>query len=261
MIITSTQNPFIKEIIALRDSKERRSKGLALIDGVRESQRALTCGIIIEKVFFCPKLFNHPIDIQKLFGKKTQLIEVGHKVFEKIAYGERHDGVVSVAKVFQNNLKDLELPANPFIVIIESVEKPGNLGAIIRTCDGVGIDALLICDPKTDVYNPNVIRASTGTVFKIPAVILSKEEAVAFLKKKGIKALGMYPEAKDIYSKSNLKGPLAIVLGAEDEGLSPFWHKQCDIKVKIPMNGLADSLNVSVSAAIVLYEALRQRTA
>jgi RNA methyltransferase, TrmH family len=254
MNITSLQNPLIKQIVALRESKARRETGLTLIDGRREVERAIAAGIEIEKVLVCPKFL----------GKESvnfkDAIEVSDKIFEKIAYGQRVDGVIAIAHVTYKKLTDLKLSTKPLIVVIESVEKPGNLGAILRTCDGAGVEALLICDPKTDLYNPNVIRASIGAIFTVPTAVGSKEEILAFIRKKNIKTLGTFPEAKDIYTRVSLKGPLAIVLGTEDEGLSPFWQKNCDVKVKIPMNGKADSLNVSVSAAIVIYEALRQRS-
>ncbi|MBI4309040.1 MAG: RNA methyltransferase [Candidatus Omnitrophica bacterium] len=258
-MITSVHNPLVKEIAALREPKARKETGLAVIDGAREIQSALAAGIKIEKVIYCKNsgTCTHSVRVPE-FG--CSQIEVNAKVFEKIAYGQRNDGVIAVAQVSLKQPGDLKLSANPLVVVIESVEKPGNLGAVLRTCDGAGVEALFICDPKTDLFNPNVIRASMGTVFTVPVAMSTSEDIRTFLKQKGIKVLGTFPQAKDMYSLANLKGPLAIVLGAEDQGLGPFWQKHCDLKVKIPMNGLADSLNVSVSAAIIVYESLRQRT-
>lgn len=260
MNITSTQNPLIQDILSLRESKARKTTGRVLIDGPREIERAIACGITVEMILFCRKFLSQTIDLPKIAGKKVPLIEVGDKVFEKIAYGDRYEGIIAVVKGPHLSLSDLRLPSHPLVVVIESVEKPGNLGAILRTCDGAGVDAVLICDAKTDLYNPNAIRSSVATVFKVPSVVVTKEDALAFLNKKNIKLLGMFPEAKDIYSKVNLKGSIAIVLGAEDKGLSLFWENACAMKIRIPMQGLADSLNVSVSTAVVLYEALRQRS-
>lgn len=244
-----------KEIIALREPKARRETGLTLIDGAREIQQALAAGVEVQKIIYS-KRYQVP------FGKKVDgtFVEVSDKVFAKLAYGERSGGVVAVARVRPRTLDSLKLSANPLVVVVESIEKPGNLGAILRTCDGAGADALLIGDPKTDIYNPNVIRASLGAVFTVPVVAGANADISAFLKQKGIKMLGTFPDAKEAYTRANLKGPLAIVLGTEDKGLSKFWQDKCAIKVRIPMRGKADSLNVSVSAAVVLYEALRQRS-
>ena len=256
-MIISTHNPLVKEIAVLREAKARRQTGLAVIDGLMEIQRAAAAGVKIQKLIYCPALMEKSA-ATALIGKTS--VEVSEKVFRKLAYGQRADGFLALARVFFKKSGDLKLSACALVVVVESVEKPGNLGAILRTCDGAGVDALFICDPKTDLFNPNVIRASMGMVFTVPFAVGSSRDILVFLKQKGIKILGAFPQAKAVYSAVNLKSPLAVVLGREDLGLSPFWQKQCDIKVKIPMKGLADSLNVSVSAAIILYESLRQRT-
>jgi TrmH family RNA methyltransferase len=256
MIITSTQNPTVKHVVDLRESKARKASHLAVIDGMREIKRAKEAGVLLKQIFFCPKLGSFD---PKAF-KGVDLIEVNEHVFEKLAYGERHDGVIAVAQIKPLKLADLKLPKDPFIVILETVEKPGNLGAILRTCDGAGVDVLIISDQKTDIYNPNVIRASTGVVFSLPTVAASNQETLEFCQTHKMQMTGAFPEAKTIYTKANLKGPLAVVLGKEDQGLSEFWSNACTTKVAIPMKGKADSLNVSVSAAVLLYEALRQRT-
>jgi RNA methyltransferase, TrmH family len=252
-VITSNQNPLVKQVMDLREPKGRKAQGLILIDGAREVSRAIEAGVKIEKLFYCPTLAKETINA-------SNAIEVSPKVFEKLAYGQRLDGVIAIASVKRKHFDDLKLPDNPLIVVVESVEKPGNLGAILRTCDGAGVDAVLVGDAKTDLYNPNVIRASLGAVFSVPSASGTNDDIAAFLKKKNIKTLGTFVDAKEVYTKANLKGPLAIVLGTEDHGLSNFWKGQCDLKVKIPMKGQADSLNVSVSAAVVIYEALRQRS-
>lgn len=261
-MITSTQNVLVKYIVTLREPKVRKNEGVTIIDGVRELKRAFEAGIKPDKVLFCPQLFSGRREeelIEQLARQGVELIEVNNMVFAKMAFGDRHEGILALASVSAKTLAQLKLPANPLVVIVESVEKPGNLGAILRTCDGAGVDALIVCDPKTDVYNPNVIRASVGTVFSVPVVTTSKDSALKFLQQKKVKICGAFVDAPALYTNANLSGPLAITLGTEDEGLSDFWAKHADIKVKIPMLGIADSLNVSASAAIIIYEALRQR--
>ncbi len=262
MLITSVQNPLVKKAISLREPKARKELGLTIIDGVRELKRALDSGVAFDQVFFCPKLFaNHGQEelLAHIMKAKVETIEVNEMVFSKMAFGERQEGLLGLAVIPQRKLEALRLSKKPLLVIVESVEKPGNLGAIARTCDAVGADALIVCDAKTDIYNPNVIRASTGIVFSLPVVSATKEEVAAFLKAKKIKACATIVDAKQLYTQADLSGALAMILGTEDKGLSDFWAKAADIKIKIPMHGAADSLNVSTSAAIVLYEALRQR--
>lgn len=256
MLITSLQNPLVKQVVALRDSKVRREQGLTLIDGKREIERAVIAGASIVRIIFCPKLMVGVLDLKI----KPEMVEVSASAFEKIAFGQRTGGVMAIVKYALKDFKDINLSKSPMIVILEAVEKPGNLGAIIRTCDSAGVDALLIADPKTDIYNPNVIRASVSTVFALPVVTGTNEEILAFLKKNQIRIAAALVQARSIYTQADLKGPLAIVLGSEDKGLSEFWQKNSDVKVKIPMKGIADSLNVSVSASILIFEALRQRS-
>jgi len=243
----------IKEIATLREPKARRETGLILIDGEREIRRAAAAGVEVLEIVYCP-------DFKGAIPKGAQAVEVSNKAFEKIAYGERSGSVCAIARPRPKTLAGLKLSSNPLLAVVESVEKPGNLGAILRTCDGAGVEALLLADPKTDIYNPNVIRASAGTVFTVPVVAATSEDIMAFLRKNKIKALGTFPDAKELYTRADLKGPLAVVLGAEDKGLSKLWQSHCDLKVRVPMKGRADSLNVSVSTAVVLYEALRQRS-
>jgi TrmH family RNA methyltransferase len=255
--ITSFQNPWVKKVQALREAAERRAQGLTIIDGPREIKRAIKAGIGLEKIFYVEGQ-QHAL-LKELAAKKVEIIEVTDKIMEKLSYGERHEGLLALAKLPILTLKDLKLSAQPLLVILESLEKPGNLGAILRTCDGAGVEAVLVCDPKTDVYNPNVIRSSTGVVFSLPVVCEKQEKIFDFLKSKKIKTCAAQPAAAKLYTQADFKGSWAIVLGSEDKGLTDFWLKQADVTVKIPMKGSADSLNVSISAAIILYEALRQR--
>ena len=255
--ITSMQNILIKKAQALREARERREQGMTIIDGAREIKRAFEAGIILDKVFYVKE--RQEALLKQLRPKKIDFVEVSGKVMEKLAYGDRHEGIIAIAKTSHLALKDLKLSDQPLIVVLESLEKPGNLGAILRTCDGVGVEAVLVGDPKTDVYNPNVIRSSTGVVFSIPVVCAVSSDISLFLKSRKIKICASTPLAPKLYTRTDFKGAWALVLGSEDEGLSDFWLRQADLTVKIPMNGRADSLNVSISAAIILYEALRQR--
>ena len=255
--ITSLQNIMIKKAQALREARERRAQGMTVIDGAREIRRAFEAGIVLDKVFYVKD--QQDALLKRLSAGKIELVEVSDKVMEKLAYGERHEGIIALARIPVVSLKDLKLSAQPLVVVLESLEKPGNLGAILRTCDGVGVEAVLVCDPKTDVYNPNVIRASTGVIFSIPVVCAAAEEVSSFLRSKKIRICASAPAAQKLYTQADFRGAWAMVMGREDQGLSDYWLKQADLTVKIPMNGQADSLNVSISAAIILYEALRQR--
>jgi len=256
--ITSFQNALIKKAQALREARDRREHGMTIIDGAREIRRAFEAGVDLDKVFYVQGQQEELL--KQLSTGKVESIEVSGQVMEKLAYGERHDGIVAMARVPVLSLKDLKLSKEPLVVVLESLEKPGNLGAILRTCDGAGVEAVFVCDPRTDVYNPNVIRSSTGVIFKIPVVCSTSQEIYAFLKSKKIKICASQPSASKLYTQVNFKGAWALALGSEDQGLSDSWLALADMTVKIPMNGLADSLNVSISAAIILYEALRQRT-
>ncbi|MBF0570441.1 MAG: RNA methyltransferase [Candidatus Omnitrophica bacterium] len=255
--ITSLQNGMIKDTQGLREARERRERGMTIIDGVREIKRAFEAGVVLDKVFYVK---GQQSDLLKqLTAKKVEIIEVSDRILEKLAYGERHEGIIALAKTPVLTLKDLKLSKEPLVVVLESLQKPGNLGAVLRTCDGSGVEAVLVCDPKTDVYNPNVIRSSTGVIFRIPVVCEKNEEIFSFLRSRKIKICAASPAASKLYTQADFKGAWALVFGSEDQGLSDFWPLAADMTVKIPMKGLADSLNVSISAAIILYEAIRQR--
>jgi len=253
--INSLHNEKIKNILKLREaSRERKQQGLFLIEGWREINLALKGGVEIENMFFCQDYIKHELNIDE-----EKLIEVSKKVFNKISYRENPDGFLAVAKLKEVKLEKIKLSSKPLIIVLEAVEKPGNLGAILRTADAAGADAVIINDAKTDIYNPNVIRASQGTVFTVPIVLSSIEKTVSFFKDNKIKIFATTPEAKVEYTGANYKQNCAIIMGAEDKGLSKEWLEIADEKIKIKMNGRIDSLNVSVSTAIVLFEAIRQR--
>ena len=259
--ITSAQNSRIKNIQKLSaKSKERKEQELFVIEGARELSLALASSYDFDSVFYCPELFaetDYPEVLQSIHPEI--LYEVSAAVFGKIAYREGSDGILAMAKSKDHTLSSLNLSENPFIIILESVEKPGNLGAILRTADAAGVDALIVCDLLTDVYNPNTIRSSVGCIFTVPIAVSENTETLSFLKHKDIRTFAAELQASQWYQDTDFTGPSAIVMGTEADGLSPFWLKNADARIKIPMRGKIDSLNVSVSTAVITFEAMRQR--
>lgn len=256
-VITSAQNPKIKEIIRLRKPRERRKENLIIIEGRQEIELARQAGLEIVELFYCQDFAGS----KKIAGLSEEIITpVVPAVFEKISYRENPDGFLVLARLKYLELGKIKLSQKPLIIILESLEKPGNLGAILRSADAAGVDAVIVADPKTDIYNPNVIRASLGTVFTNQVAAASTEEARNWLAKNKIKSLAATPEAKKIYTEADYKGAVAIIMGEEHQGLSKDWLEKVDEKIKIPMRGKIDSLNVSASTAIILFEAVRQRT-
>ena len=266
-VIESAANPRIKAALRLRERRERDATGLTLVDGGREALRAMEAGAVVESAFVCPPLLatrEAQRVAEKLsqtfgpFGASIEYTEVGERAFERLAYGDRADGVVLVVRAPRAEVADLQLPADPLVVVTEDVEKPGNVGAILRSADAVGADAVIAVG-GTDLFNPNVIRASVGTVFSVPAATASAEEAIAWLRERDVRIVTSLVDARRLHVEANLRGPLAIVLGSESRGLSDSWRGPDVEAVRLPMAGVADSLNVSVAAAVLLYEAWRQR--
>jgi RNA methyltransferase, TrmH family len=265
--ISSLRNLKVKEVKNLRDKRERDEKKLFLVEGYKEIFRALQAGVIINSLFFSEELFlknNEWSLIQKIKDKGVEIFRCPKFLFEKIAYRERPDGLLAIAVQRKKNLSDLKeiinRSKNPFLVIAEHIEKPGNLGTILRSSDGVGVDAVVICDPCTDIFNPNVVRASIGSLFTQPVIEADSLEVISLLKESQIKIVATTPNCNRLYYEEDLKGPLALIVGTEQYGLTKEWLENSDIKVKIPMKGVADSLNVGAATTIVLYEALRQRS-
>jgi len=259
-MITSLQNPAIKNVIKLAKSKERKAQQLFIIEGARELSLAIAGNYTIDRVYVNRDMFlrtKYPEVLNDLSDDK--LIDISAEVFEKIAYRENSDGIIALLKPAIHTLDQLKLSDNPFVIILESVEKPGNLGAILRTADAAAVDAVIICDPQTDLYNPNVIRSGVGTLFTVQTAICTSKEAVEWLKKKEITSFAAELEASDLYINANFKIPSAIVMGTEAEGLTDIWLKNANKRIKIPMLGKIDSLNVSVSTAVITFEAMRQR--
>jgi RNA methyltransferase, TrmH family len=255
MDITSLQNPRIKHIVRLRDDKrQRREDRLMLVEGYDEIRLALSAGHIPRTLLSAPELTTLAMD-----AVDTERLTVNRAVFEKMSYRESPDGWLAVFPIPQVSLDELTLSRAPLVIVAESVEKPGNLGAILRTADAAHVDALLVCDPRVDLWNPNVVRASRGVVFSVPAVESDNLSAWEWLKTRGIPVLAATPTAETLYWDVDLREPIAIAVGTEDAGLSEFWMSKADVKAKIPMLGRVNSLNVSVSTALIVYEAVRQR--
>lgn len=261
-VLTSTKNPKVKDAIKLMDRRQRDQAGLMLIEGVKELTLAIKDGVTISRLFYCEDLFRGVEEqgiLEEADAQGAELIQVGANVFKKLAYREDSFGLFAVAKQPTKTLNDIPLKKTPLIIVVEGVEKPGNLGAILRSADAAGVDGVIVCGKTTDIYNPNVVRASIGTLFTVPVVKTTVPGAINWLKEKGIKTIATTPNAETDYFDADLKGPCAIVMGSEHEGLSDTWLNEADIRVSIPMKGEADSLNLAMSATIMLYEAVRQR--
>lgn len=262
--ISSTHNPRFRGALALREARDRRRTGRILIDGQREIERALEAGVRpVEAFVDLDRLGESWLAAQadRLGRDGVDLVAVSARLLERLSYGDRDTGLVLVAEAPSRTLDELRLPDVPLIGVVERVEKPGNLGAILRTADGAGLAALLVADAGTDLFNPNVIRASLGIVFTVPVAVGTVEAVRAWLRGRAIRIVAARVNAVHDHTESDLTGPVAIALGSEAEGLGPIWSGPDVTDVRIPMLGVADSLNVSATAAILFYEALRQRSA
>lgn len=256
--ITSKNNPKIKQLLSLDKGRERRKQNLFTIEGIKELSLARESGYQIETLFYSEDILEASTLLELGFSE-SQLQPVGQNVFDKIAYRETTGGVIATARPRIHTLSHLKLNANPCILVLESVEKPGNLGAILRTADAAGIDAVICCDPQTDFYNPNVVRSSIGCVFTNHLATATSEETIAWLKENKIKIFCTYLAGSVPYTKVDYKESCAIVMGSEASGLTEPWVKNSDANIIIPMKGKIDSMNVSVAAAVVVFEAMRQR--
>jgi RNA methyltransferase, TrmH family len=262
--IWSLANPRVKAAVRLRDRREREATGLTLVDGGRELLRALRQSVAVDHAFVCPSLVIGPdasAALDALQKSGAPLVEISPAVLTKIAFGDRSDGLVAVIRQPSLALEDLAPAVTRLVVVVEAVEKPGNLGAILRTADAVGADAVIAADPRTDVYNPNAIRASLGTIFSMPLAVATATQALDWLVSHGLTPIAARVESAQTYLETDLGGSIAVVLGSEAEGLTETWSDPRVRPVRIPMLGAADSLNVSVAAAVLLFEARRQRLA
>ena len=257
--ITSLQNPRIKGVMELLEkSRERRLQQLFVVEGLREIQLAMTSGYRIDALYFCPEIGNAANFILSL-PKEIRTTPVNAEVFAKMAYREHSEGVLAVFHAEKLSMDDIQLSKNPFVLILEAVEKPGNLGAILRTADAAKVDAVIVCDPSCDIYNPNVIRSGIGCVFTQQIAVCTSQEALDWLKQHRISIYATELKAAQWYHETDMTKAAAIVMGAEADGLSDFWLANADVRIKIPMRGKIDSLNVSVSTAVIVFEAMRQR--
>lgn len=259
-IITSATNQLIKDLVLLKKAAKRKKKDLIIVDGQREVAAAIGAGWQIEKLFICEKLLKKSQQRERFFGlSQNQLIYTTEDIFYKISFKEKPDGLLATFRPQELDINKLKLSSNPLIIVLESVEKPGNIGAIIRTVAAASVDLIIINSNQTDVYNPNVIRASEGEIFTQKLVKMSAPETIAWLRKNKIRSFGALTDGSKDYIKADLSSPAAIVLGSEASGLSVEWRREVDERIQIPMAGKIDSLNVSVAAAVIVFEALRQR--
>jgi len=261
--ITSLQNDRVKDLVRLRTRRERDRSGLTLIEEPLVIARALDAGYPMQTLFHCPeRIAPEFVDVldRLLDLSGLEHIQVSEPVMDKISYRDQGEGMLVVVPQLTLSLKDLDLPPDPLLIVLESVEKPGNLGAMLRVADGAGAHAVIVCGSGTDLFNPNVMRASRGAFFSVPSVAANTDAVQEFLKSKGIATVATSPVADHRWDEIGMTGPTAIVLGTEHEGLSAEWLSQADLTVGIPMLGTGDSLNVSTSAAVLLYEAVRQRS-
>ena len=266
--ITSVQNPFIKSLIILQEkAKARRQSGTFLIEGLREIELALKGNYKIETILFLPELLSEK-DMVKFSnfnssnfeqGNQIELMEISKDVYHKLAYRDTTEGIIAVSKSKSLQLSDLKLSENPLILVLEAIEKPGNIGAMLRTCDAAKIDAVIIANPKTDLYNPNTVRSSVGCLFTNQIAAGTSEEVIAFLKEKNIAIYCATLQNSTSYHSQNYSKPSALAVGTEATGLSQIWRDEATKNIVIPMQGEIDSMNVSVAAAILIFEAKRQR--
>lgn len=264
--ITSLQNPKVKRAVRFFDRKDRNESGLFLIEGYRELKRAVAGKVTLQTLFICPSFFlgsNEDALISQVREQGAQIFKCSEDVFRKLSYRDRPDGLLAIAVQMQHSLKDfierLTAKKNPFLMIAEAIEKPGNLGTILRSADAAGVDGVIVCDRCTDIYNPNVVRASVGTLFTLPVIEASSQETLAWLLERQIKIVAATPSANIEFTAADLSQSIAIVVGTEQLGLSTLWMESADLKVRIPMHGVADSLNVATATTLLLYEAIRQR--
>ena len=293
--VTSARNPKIKNLLLLQEkSKARREQGLFVVEGRRELEHCIAAGFTIRTLFVCPEIADglteegvvsqisgHPRPDKRegpaggASGRgrseaeaicdtipsavKPLVIEIPEQLYRKVAYRESTEGIIAEVEYKSLKLEDLDLPENPLVMVLEAVEKPGNLGAVLRSADAAGAHAVILCDPLTDLYNPNLIRASIGAVFTVPTVACTSADAIAFLQARGIQILTAQLQDSSLYYDVDMRRGTALVMGTESTGLTDVWRKAASAHIRIPMLGRLDSLNVSVSAAILLFEAVRQR--
>ena len=267
--VTSASNPKIRNLLLLQEkSRARREQGLFVVEGRRELEHCIEAGYSVRTLFVCPEIIDSSsLPLLRMTNEschserseESLLIEIPEALYRKVAYRESTEGIIAEVEYKGLTLSDLSLPENPLVMVLESVEKPGNLGAVLRSADAAGAHAVIICDPLTDLFNPNLIRASIGAVFTAPTVACSSEDAIRFLKERNIQILTAQLQDSSLYYDVDMRRGTALVMGTESTGLTNIWREAADAHIRIPMLGRLDSLNVSVSASILLFEAVRQR--
>jgi RNA methyltransferase, TrmH family len=261
VIITSATNPRIKRLVALRDRRDRDREGVFVVEGMRALDRLLAAGRAVQELYVQPDALDDSAMtvVEELYRSGVEIVELSGYAMEKASYRDSPEGILAVCPQWQMALSDVVLSAVPLVLIVEGVEKPGNLGAVLRTADATGCDCVVVCDQVVDVFNPNVIRAATAVVFSMPVVAASYADVLAWVRMNGLQTVATTPETETLHWDVDLRLPTAILMGAEDVGLTQAWIDAADVRAKLPMAGQADSLNVSVATAVVLYEAVRQR--
>ena len=262
LTVTSLQNPRVKAVVRLRDRRDRDREQRFLIEGYRAVRRAIDNDYPLEELYFCPELFqgtNEPELIEACVRAGCPAVRAAPQVFRKMAYRDRPEGLLAVAPQCHRSLVDLAWSQPPLLLVAEAIEKPGNLGTMLRAADAAGADGFIVCDRCTDLFNPNVVRASIGALFSVRVGEAPSTEALPWLREKGVRVLAATPHADVLYTDADMVSPLAIAVGTEQYGLSEEWLAQADVQVRIPMLGQADSLNVATASALLLYEAVRQR--
>jgi len=267
-VITSLQNPRVKNAVRLRDRRHREKQGQILIDGARELAQAISAGVKMLEVFVCEPCGSSD-DARRALAMLPdgggEILQVSEPVLAKLAFGRRSEGLLAVAEMPTATLEDVEemipweQPASALVAVLEGVEKPGNFGAVLRSADGAGVSAVIAADPRTDLYNPNAIRASLGTIFTLPICAAGSAETLAWLRRNGLQILAARVDGSVPYTEVNYRRPTAMVLGSEAAGLSSVWSAEDITPIRLPMRGAADSLNISAAAAVLFYEARRQR--
>ena len=261
--ISSTANPKVKQLVKLRKRRDRDEAGVFIIEGYRELSRALAAGIDVVEVYSCEALFlglNEPSLVDDLISTGAEHVRLEEAPFVKAAYRDRPEGLLAVATQFETSLARLGLPPDPLVLVVEAIEKPGNLGTMMRTADAGGVDAVVVADPTTDPFNPNVVRASIGSLFTVPLAVATTDETQTWLGVSGARTVATTPYAETLHWEADYTGAVAIVIGSEQHGLSESWLNGADQSVRIPMAGTADSLNAAIATGITLFEAIRQRS-
>lgn len=261
--IASPRNPRVKQLVRLRERRHRDELGLFPVEGSRELHRAMDAGIELAETYFCPALARDAGQealLHRIAATGSPLVELAESPFRKASYRQRPEGVLAVARQFATDLAVLDPGADPLLLVVESIEKPGNLGTMLRTAEAAGAAAVIVADPATDLFNPNVVRASLGCLFVVPVAVATTPRTIRWLRGHHVRTFAATPGGGRLHWEADYRSASAIVVGSEHYGLADAWMQGADERVRIPMAGEADSLNAATAAAVLLYEAVRQRS-